>query len=132
MGTNDEYHLKGSPVMTDTIQTKILFPKGKIIFTEGALAEKAYIILSGHVELTKETKTGESRTVNTLGENAIFGELALFDENKRLVTATAVDDVECMEISEQAFQNQLKNTPTFIKGLLRLMVRSYKKELATR
>ncbi|PIZ30116.1 MAG: hypothetical protein COY40_05295 [Alphaproteobacteria bacterium CG_4_10_14_0_8_um_filter_53_9] len=110
---------------------KKLFQKDQVIFTEGDLADKGYIIVSGKVELTKQGISGP-RVVAALSNNAIFGEMAFFDERKRLVTAKALEPVECFVVDEQAFQAQLQSASPFIKALIRLMVQSYKKEISNR
>jgi EAL domain-containing protein (putative c-di-GMP-specific phosphodiesterase class I) len=69
------------------------FPAGKVIYRAGAVADSAFVIVRGRVELVRQN--GKTRSLlASLGEGEIFGELALLARTKRDSTAIAVDPTE--------------------------------------
>jgi CRP-like cAMP-binding protein len=101
---------------------RIVFPPGTVIFSQGEPAQRAYIVQSGRVELSR-TVDGERQVVDTLGENGLFGELALIGETSRLVTATAIDLTTCIVVQEGEFQSKLDRSDPFVRGVLRVLTR---------
>ena len=63
--------------------------QGEVIFREGDPAKELYVIKSGRVDITSG-----NRLLATLGDNGIFGEMALIDKEPRSATVTAATDVE--------------------------------------
>lgn len=54
--------------------------KDAFLFQEGDVADAAYQVVSGRVELSQFDR-GQTLVIKTVGENEIFGELAAFDVN---------------------------------------------------
>ncbi|HKO10257.1 MAG TPA: cyclic nucleotide-binding domain-containing protein, partial [Alphaproteobacteria bacterium] len=69
------------------------FAPGDVIYREGDKSDFAYIIKSGRVEILK-TEDGEARQVTVLGDGDIFGEMGVVLDQRRSVTAKALDRVE--------------------------------------
>ena len=63
------------------------------IFTEKMPAEALYIIKSGNVRISIMAGEGEEKPLLMLGPGEFFGELALLQEESRLVTARAESPV---------------------------------------
>jgi hypothetical protein len=107
---------------------KEVFARDARIATEGAQADCFYYIASGSVVVTKQTPVpdGKESFVSTLGENDIFGESALFEENKRSVSVTAREDTVLLRFERAEFMEFLRDHPKaaihvltfFIEGLL--------------
>ena len=74
------------------------FKAGEVIFREGDRAEEFYVIRSGAVEV----RSG-NRVFETLGENEIFGEMALIDASPRSADAFARTDVVLAPITEKQY-----------------------------
>ena len=56
------------------------FLAGDVIFKEGDMADEAYLIFRGSVEIS--TGEGDEKTViATLGDSAVFGEMPFLEEN---------------------------------------------------
>ncbi len=79
------------------------FPGGAVIFKEGTEQDSLFVILSGNVRISKETFSGEQKSIATLAPGAFFGEMALFDDYVRSATANAATDARLIEISKDAF-----------------------------
>ena len=72
----------------------VQFFNGDIIFHEGDIAHKAYIIESGRVEIS----TKDKGVLALLGIGQMFGEMGPMDGNPRNATARAIGEVMLREI----------------------------------
>jgi CRP-like cAMP-binding protein len=87
------------------------FPAGSVIFREGDLGSEMYIVQKGHVRIS--LRVGErEREVAVLEKGDFFGEVALLDSSPaRSATATAVDDVEALELTSADLEHILRRKP---------------------
>jgi CRP-like cAMP-binding protein len=85
------------------------FTAGATIFVEKSKQDSLFVILSGDVRISKETRSGEQKSITSLGEGAFFGEMTLFDDFVRSATATAIRRVRALEISKEAFTRFLSS-----------------------
>ena len=97
---------------------KIIHKKqGDAIVKEGEETSDAYIILEGEIEVTKKGKH-----LATLGENSIFGEIALVDKRPRTATCTAYTNVKLGMVTRENYTQLLKHRPDAINPLMRIVV----------
>ena len=61
---------------------------------------------------------------STVREKQIFGEMALLEEQHRVMTATAIIDTTCILILNQEFKRKLEDTDPLVKALLRVLARN--------
>jgi CRP/FNR family cyclic AMP-dependent transcriptional regulator len=118
-----------------------LFQERKIkpnstIFTENMPAEALYIVKSGSVRITMMAREGEEISLLLLGPGEFFGELALIQDDVRLVSARADSSVEILLITRKDFQALLEIAPRTasrillaIAKLLALRVKAYSDRL---
>jgi len=92
------------------------FKAGGVIFREGDAANELFVIKSGQVRI----QIG-NRTVTELGQESIFGEMALIDNEPRSATATAITDVELVPVSEKQFLFLVSQTPYFALKVMRVL-----------
>jgi CRP/FNR family transcriptional regulator len=74
------------------------FTAGEVIFREGDDSDTCYVVRNGHARALREHPDGRTLTLARFGPGDIFGELAMFDDEKRSATVDAVDDVETIAI----------------------------------
>jgi CRP/FNR family transcriptional regulator len=74
------------------------FPAGTTVFREGDDSDTCYVVRSGHARALREHMDGRQITLATFGPGDIFGELALFDDERRSATIEAIDDLEVLGI----------------------------------
>jgi CRP-like cAMP-binding protein len=74
------------------------FPAGTTVFREGDDSDTCYVVRSGHARALREHTDGRQITLATFGPGDIFGELALFDDERRSATIEAIDDLEVLAI----------------------------------
>jgi CRP/FNR family transcriptional regulator len=74
------------------------FSGGEVVFREGDESSTCYIVRSGHVRAVREHTDGRSITLATFGPGDIFGELAMFDDERRTATIETIDETEAIAI----------------------------------
>ncbi len=82
------------------------FRKGSVIIREGDAGDELYIMLTGEIEIVKETLQKEKYTVLTLSANMggiYVGEFALLDNDKRSATVIAKTNCDCLVIKRDRF-----------------------------
>jgi len=71
----------------------------QVIFREGDDSDTCYIVRSGHARAIRQHSDGRTITLARFGPGDIFGELAMFDDERRSATVEALDDVEAIAIA---------------------------------
>jgi membrane protein len=92
------------------------YEKGSIIFKEGDRGMEMYSVLKGRVAIRK----GDEDIV-VIAEGKCFGEMSFLLSLPRVVTATALDDVEAVAISYENINNLMNEYPAFVVEMLRDM-----------
>ncbi|MCK5300722.1 MAG: cyclic nucleotide-binding domain-containing protein, partial [Thermoplasmatales archaeon] len=64
---------------------------GNIICTEGEVADKVYLILSGKVKVYKNDIEGHETELATIDKGNMFGEMALFDKGFRSASVKCIE-----------------------------------------
>jgi CRP/FNR family cyclic AMP-dependent transcriptional regulator len=96
------------------------FAAGEKIFAEGEIGAEMFIIQSGKVRISKRSKDVE-KTLVILEDGDFFGEMAVIDKGPRSATATAVDEVKCIALNEELFEQQMQNNARIVKKILKNM-----------
>ena len=99
---------------------------GDTVFRENDSPDALYLVLEGHVRLHQ----GE-REVTTAGRLMSFGTWALFDDDPRVLTATATEDTRLLRIDRNEFNDLLSDDVRIAKGIIRTVTRKLR-ELAER
>lgn len=92
------------------------FKAGAVIFHQGDQANEMFVIKSGEVRI----QLG-NRTLSELSTDAIFGEMALIDNEPRSATAIAATDAELVAVSEKQFLFMVGQTPYFALKVMRVL-----------
>ena len=87
------------------------FRGGEVVFREGDDSNTAYVVRSGHARAVREHADGRQITLATFGPGDIFGELAMFDDERRSATVEAIDDLEVLGIPGSDFRSLLTRFP---------------------
>lgn len=77
----------------------------EVMFYQGDEGHRLYLILSGKIQISASSETGKELTFGILHAGEIFGEIAVFCEEKRTATAMA------LEKSELLFMERYKLIP---------------------
>ena len=101
--------------------------KDSVLFVEGMPGELLYIIISGCVEIIKETKDYGKIVLATIGANDIVGEMSLIDSEPRSATGITSEDSVLLVIKKQSFNEILQSDPRVaakvLMGLLKVISR---------
>ncbi len=94
------------------------FKPGARVFREGEKGDKAYLIESGLIEISKKVSGGEQVVVAVVGKGEMIGEMALIDGQPRAATARVVKNSVLMIINRADLVDRLKKTDPVIRRLL--------------
>ncbi len=83
---------------------------GDVLFEEGDVGNLAYVVESGVIEICRFTGE-EYVTLVELKKGALFGEMALIDNQPRSAMARANGEAVVKEIGKDAFMQYLKSSP---------------------
>lgn len=99
--------LVGPPVemFRDSFE-RLLLRSGELVFQEGAVGDRAYIIDSGNIKISRARPDGSRLLLAVLGRGDLFGELALIDDLPRSASAEAIGDVELITLDRALFARQ--------------------------
>jgi CRP-like cAMP-binding protein len=74
------------------------FVAGEAVFREGDASDTCYVVRQGHARAIRAHPDGRQITLATFGPGDIFGELAMFDDERRSATVEAIDDLDALAI----------------------------------
>ena len=74
------------------------FEPGQIVFREGDSSDTCYIVRSGRARAVREHSGGRTITLATFGPGDIFGELALFEDERRSATVEAIEPTSVVAV----------------------------------
>jgi len=93
-----------------------VYPPDTTIFREGEEGHVMYAIKRGRVAILVEGKA-----VDTLGEEEVFGEMALLEHKTRAATVVTLEETELVEIDEPQFYILVRQNPPFALQLMQLL-----------
>jgi CRP-like cAMP-binding protein len=80
-----------------------------------------YVVRQGKVEISS-LREGKKVVLATLGEGALFGEMAPFDGGLRSATASAATSCEVWCVRTEGFREMVDSCPPFIKTMVDSLV----------
>jgi CRP-like cAMP-binding protein len=87
------------------------FAGGEVVFREGDDSDTCYLVRSGHARAIREHADGRQITLATFGPGDIFGELAMFDAERRSATVEATDELHVLGILGDDMRRLLRQYP---------------------
>ena len=87
------------------------FSAGQVIFREGDQSDTCYIVRNGHARAIREHGDGRTLTLAHFGPGDIFGELAMFDDERRSATIETLDPVDVIAVLGADMRRLLKEHP---------------------
>ena len=96
---------------------------GETLWTEGSSCDYIAIIVSGRVEVKKQTGFKDRHVVvGVIGSGSIIGSLCILDGNPRAVTAEALEDISFLTLTRENFEKLISTNPDagvkLLKGIL--------------
>ena len=94
------------------------FEAGEVVFREGDESDTCYIVRSGRARAIREHSVGRSITLANFGPGDIFGELAMFDDDRRSATVETFEATEVIAILGPDMRRLLREHPEIAVKLL--------------
>ena len=88
------------------------FEAQSTVFQEGDSGEALYILVDGHIKLSKVDLGGYEKTLAILQPPEFFGEMALLGSTSRSATAVALNEVEAFLLFEDDFTKLVETYPS--------------------
>jgi CRP/FNR family transcriptional regulator len=74
------------------------FEPGEVVFREGDASDTCYIVRDGRARALRTHRDGRTLTLATFGPGDIFGELALFEDERRSATVEASEPTSVVAV----------------------------------
>jgi CRP-like cAMP-binding protein len=102
------------------------YSAGSIIFKEGDPGNFIGFVISGKLEVKKQTEfKGNQLIIALLTKGAMVGELSMFDKRQRSATVEAVEDTSLIIFRSESMESLMQQHPytgiKILKGLIRIL-----------
>jgi len=87
-----------------------VYKDGEVIVRQGEVGECMYVIVSGKAEVLVQ-KGGKEVRLALLGPRDSFGELAIFDRERRSATVRAMGQVRTIILDQKTFEKSVIDQP---------------------
>ncbi len=94
------------------------FGAGQAVFREGDESDTCYIVRSGRARAVREHSDGRSLTLANFGPGDIFGELAMFDNERRSATVETLEETELIAILGGDMRRLMREHPDIAVKLI--------------
>jgi CRP-like cAMP-binding protein len=85
------------------------FAAQQVIFREGDSSDTCYVVRNGHARALRENTDGRMIALAHFGPGDIFGELAMFDAERRSATVETLDAVDAIAIAGSDMRRLLRD-----------------------
>jgi len=104
-----------------TLAAPIQVRRGHTIFRKGDAGNCLYAIRKGNVKISVPGESGREAMFNILGEEEIFGEVALLDGRPRTADAVAITDCELYALNRRDFIALISREPKVAIRIIELL-----------
>lgn len=91
---------------------------GQVVFRESDQSDTCYVVRHGHARAIREHADGRTITLANFGPGDIFGELAMFEDEKRSATVETLDAVEAVAILGADMRRLMREHPGIAVGVV--------------
>jgi CRP/FNR family transcriptional regulator len=99
------------------------YPAGATLLRQGETGVGLYIITSGTVRVTQETRDGGTRDLGSFERGSVLGEMSLLDDLPRTATVIALEPTRALVMPVWDFRAALRETPDIAIKLLAVLSR---------
>jgi len=100
------------------ITEEVEYEADSTIFKEEEISDSMYVVVEGKVKLTRD-----GQEVMTAANKDVFGTWALFDDEPRIVTATAITHTQLLRIDKDEFVDLLADHVAITQSILKTMAK---------
>jgi CRP-like cAMP-binding protein len=91
---------------------------GTVVFREGDASDTCYVVRNGHARAIREHLDGRTITLANFGPEDIFGELAMFEDERRSATIETLDEMEAVAILGADMRRLMHEHPDIAVGVV--------------
>lgn len=106
--------------VTDKINIK-KFKKGEMLFFEGDISDKLFLINKGKIKAFRYTKDGKEQIIYILAEGDFIGDMSLIKEGEFKFNAEAMEDSHVCILTKDDFDKILLNNPDIALKILKVI-----------
>lgn len=106
-------------LILEEVGEEITLPAGTLVTRQGDAPDYFYVILSGHLQVFRETDDGIRTHLTDLKEGDYFGEVALVTGQPRSASVEALTEVRLLRISQEEFDKVLDNNPRLARHIIK-------------
>lgn len=99
------------------------YSENEVVFREGDESDTCYVVRSGRARAVRAHTDGRSITLAHFGPGDIFGELAMFDSERRSATVETLEDTEVTAILGPDMRRLMREQPEIAVKLLSALAR---------
>ena len=94
-----------------TITEEVDHPPGERVISQDTAGETLYLIVNGTVEVRKQLEDGSEMKLDEMSGGDYFGEMALFEDNKRSANVVTATDSRLLFLHKQDFNEMVREYP---------------------
>jgi CRP/FNR family transcriptional regulator len=94
------------------------FEPGQVIFREGDSSDTCYVVREGRARAVRTHSDGRTLTLATFGPGDIFGELAMFEDERRSATVEAIEPLGVVGVLGPDMRRLMKQHPDIAARLV--------------
>src|SRR3984893_16367644 len=94
------------------------FEPGQAVFREGDASDTCYVVREGHARAIRSHADGRTITLATFGPGDIFGELAMFEDERRSATVEAIEPTSVVAVLGPDMRRLMGEHPEISKRLV--------------
>jgi CRP-like cAMP-binding protein len=96
------------------------YADGETIVRQGESGTSMFVVQSGRCEVFRE-RSGRDERVGTLEVGDVFGEMAIFDRERRSATVRARGPSRVLTVDRRAFLRRVQEDPSLALDILRAL-----------
>ncbi len=100
--------------------TNVRLERNDTLFSEGDEADELFVVLSGRIAIAKSSTDGRESLVALMERGDIFGEMPLFDDERRSASARALERSELVRVPFAVVRSELEAQPALLWDVVAL------------
>ncbi len=113
-----------SAVLASQVELKQFAPRQRI-YRAGDAGGQAYVMVKGRVRVTTVDEDHQDVVVDEPAHGEFFGFASMLDQTAHQTTATALEETECLEVSQADIATLLQRKPMAGMGMLSVLGRQF-------
>jgi len=105
------------------IASMVKLKKGQILIKQGKRDDSLYVVISGRLQVNRDTGGGDYVTLACIREGEMAGEMGFLDDSEHSATLRADDATDVLQIKRKHLESLLDKHPQIVYKLMRAIAR---------